>query len=143
MKCGQVFIKTNRVGGHGDRQVRVVATNTRNDVSEILTQQRFSAGEPELTHPQNVHRDTDKTNHLGGGENSVLGQERHSGGRHAVRTAKIAQIRERNPQVSACAPEGVGQWARGGGVVRPSLQGALGVCGTVCDTFCADRRHSQ
>jgi hypothetical protein len=92
-------------GFDGRPDVGAKGRRRRHNLLQPLSQQRFAAGEPHLAHTEPLDGDAHEPHHLGVGQNALAGSGLHPFGGHAVRTAKIAFVGERDPQIARDASE--------------------------------------
>jgi len=84
----------------------------RDDPDESASHEGLTTREPDLAYAEPLHADRDQPDDLVVGEHLVGGQPLQALGRHAVFTAQIAPIGQRDPQVGRDAAEPVGERCR-------------------------------
>ncbi len=100
-----------RVGGHRDLEVGRDGAGAGHDVDQPAADERLTAGEAHLADPQQPDPDVDQTDDLGVGEDALVGQPLQPLGGHAVGTAQVAAVGQRDPEVGRDPAEAVAQGA--------------------------------
>ena len=112
------------VGGHGEVVDAGDHGEHRHQPLDVAAHQRLAAGEPDLAHAQ-AREDAGGAGDLLVGQHLVLGEElvarAEDLGRHAVGTAEVAAVGDRDAQVAEGAPEPVED-----AVERPPVFGLSG-----------------
>jgi hypothetical protein len=108
-------VQADPVGGQRDLRARRQRGGPLDNGGQAATQQRLAAGEPDLSDAEPLYPDPDQPEQFIVSEQFRLRQPVQTLRRHAVRTAQVAPVGQRHPQVRRYPSVGVRQH-------RPSLR---------------------